>query len=57
MIKKFYEKNKTAGLLQIPYIIWTLFDTYLNFGVYLLIEVLWYKKVPLLCGKMKKYVV
>lgn len=57
MIKKFYEKNKTAGLLQIPYIIWTLFATYLNFGVYLLIEVLWYKKIPLLCGKMKKYVV
>lgn len=36
MIKKFYDKNKTAGLLQIPYIIWTLFATYLNFGVYLL---------------------
>ena len=36
MIKKFYDKNKTAGLLQVPYIIWTLFATYLNFGVYLL---------------------
>ena len=36
MIKKFYDKNKTAGLLQIPYIIWTLFATYLNLGVYLL---------------------
>ena len=36
MIKKFYNKNKTAGLLQIPYIIWTLFATYLNLGVYLL---------------------
>lgn len=36
MIKRFYDKNKTAGLLQIPYIIWTLFATYLNFGVYLL---------------------
>ena len=36
MIKKFYDKNKTARLLQIPYIIWTLFATYLNLGVYLL---------------------
>lgn len=36
MIKRFYDKNKTAGLLQIPYIIWTLFATYLNLGVYLL---------------------
>ena len=36
MIKKFYDKNKIAGLLQIPYIIWTLFATYLNLGVYLL---------------------
>lgn len=36
MIKRFYEKNKLAGILQIPYLIWTLFATYLNFGVYLL---------------------
>lgn len=36
MIARFYEKHKTAGLLQIPYLIWTLFATYLNFGVYLL---------------------
>ena len=36
MIKKFFDKNKTAGLLQIPYIIWTLFASYLNLGVYLL---------------------
>ena len=34
MIARFYEKHKTAGLLQIPYLIWTLFATYLNFGVY-----------------------
>lgn len=33
---KFYSKNKLAGLLQIPYIIWTLFATYLNLGIYLL---------------------
>lgn len=28
--------NKTAGLLQIPYIIWSIFALYLNIGVYLL---------------------
>ena len=33
---KFYSKNKLAGLLQVPYIIWTLFATYLNLGIYLL---------------------
>ena len=36
MIKIFYEQNKTAGLLQIPYIIWIVFAAYLNFGVYVL---------------------
>lgn len=36
MIIRFYEKDKTAGLLQIPYILWVLFATYLNFGTYLL---------------------
>lgn len=36
MIIKFYRKNKVAGLLQIPYLLWTTFATYLNFGVYLL---------------------
>ena len=34
MIIKFYKKNKTAGLLQIPYLIWILFATVLNFSVY-----------------------
>ena len=32
----FYKKNKIAGLLQIPYIIWTIFATYLTIGVYVL---------------------
>ena len=32
----FYKKNKLAGLLQIPYIIWILFATYLNWGFYTL---------------------
>ena len=36
MIIMFYYKNKTAGLIQIPYLLWTLFATYLNLGVYLL---------------------
>ena len=36
MIIKFYKKDKTAGLLQIPYLIWILFATVLNFAVYLL---------------------
>lgn len=34
MIKAFFEKDKTSALLQIPYLIWVLFATYLNFGVY-----------------------
>ena len=36
MIIRFYQKDKTAGLLQIPYLAWSLFATYLNFGIYLL---------------------
>ncbi len=36
MIKQFYKVNKTAGLLQIPYLLWVTFAAYLNFGVYLL---------------------
>lgn len=36
MIIKFYDKNKVAGLIQIPYLLWTAFATYLNFGIYFL---------------------
>lgn len=36
MIRKFFGKNKIAGLLQIPYILWVIFATYLNFGFYIL---------------------
>lgn len=36
MIINFYRKNKVAGLLQIPYALWTAFATYLNLGIYLL---------------------
>ncbi len=30
MIIEFYKVNKTAGLLQIPYLLWALFASYLN---------------------------
>ena len=36
MIIRFYNKNKIAGLLQIPYILWIVFASYLNLGFYLL---------------------
>ena len=36
MIIKFYKKDKTVGLLQIPYILWTLFASYLNLAIYIL---------------------
>lgn len=36
MIKEFYAKNKTAGLLQIPYLIWIVFASFLNLSIYLL---------------------
>jgi tryptophan-rich sensory protein len=36
MVIKFLSKSKIAGLLQIPYLIWVLFATYLNISIYLL---------------------
>lgn len=36
MIIRFYHKNKTSGLLQIPYLLWVAFATYLNFAIWLL---------------------
>ena len=36
MIGRFYSKNKIAGLLQIPYLLWILFASYLNLAIYLL---------------------
>ena len=35
MIIRFYNKNKLAGSLQIPYLIWTIFATYLNLFIYI----------------------
>ncbi len=36
MIIKFYQKNKTAGFLQIPYLLWVIFASYLNLAIYLI---------------------
>ena len=36
MIKAFYQDNKLATYLQIPYLIWLLFATYLTIGIYIL---------------------
>ena len=36
MIIIFYKRNKIAGFLQIPYIIWITFAAYLNLGFYIL---------------------
>ena len=36
MIYKFYGINKTAALLQIPYLLWLLFAAYLNLGFVIL---------------------
>ncbi len=36
MISNLYKKNKLAGLIQIPYLLWVLFASYLNLSIYLL---------------------
>lgn len=36
MILEFYKQNKLAGLLQIPYLLWITFASYLNLSIYLL---------------------
>lgn len=36
MVKKFYNKNKVSGILQIPYLIWAIFASYLNLAIYIL---------------------
>lgn len=36
MILNFYKKYKLSGLLQIPYLLWILFASYLNISIYLL---------------------
>ena len=36
MILRFYNKNRTAGLLQIPYLIWLVFAAILNLSIFIL---------------------
>lgn len=36
MTVRFYRRDKTAGLLQLPYCAWVLFASYLNLAIYLL---------------------
>lgn len=36
MIINFYKKNKVSSLLQIPYLVWLIFASYLNFMIYYL---------------------
>lgn len=36
MIIDFYKKDKFAGVLQIPYLLWSLFASYLSLFIYLL---------------------
>ena len=36
MIIKFIKKDKISGFLQIPYLLWVLFATYLNLSFYIL---------------------
>ncbi len=36
MVLAFYELDRPAALLQIPYLLWTMFAGYLNLGVWLL---------------------
>ena len=38
MLIKFYKKDKIIGYSQIPYLLWIMFATYLNIGVYILNE-------------------
>jgi len=36
MIYIFYKRNKVSAYLNIPYLLWVLFATYLTFGIYIL---------------------
>lgn len=36
MIYKFYKQNKLSAILQIPYLLWLLFASYLSFATYLI---------------------
>ncbi len=36
MIRKFFKENRVAGILQIPYLLWLFFATYLNIAIVIL---------------------
>ena len=36
MIIRFFNKDKLAGLLQLPYLLWAIFASYLNLAIYFL---------------------
>lgn len=36
MIKELFNKNKISAYIEIPYLIWLIFATYLNIGIFLL---------------------
>lgn len=36
LIKKFLDKNRISAYLNIPYLLWLIFATYLNIGIYIL---------------------
>ena len=36
MIIEFYKKNRVSGLLQLPYLLWIIFASFLNLSIYLL---------------------
>lgn len=36
LVKSFYKENKISAYLQIPYLVWLAFATYLNIGIYIL---------------------
>ena len=36
MIIDFYKKDKIAGLINIPYLLWLIFAAYLNYSIYVL---------------------
>ena len=36
LIRRFWDKNKISAYLNVPYLVWTIFATYLTFGIYLL---------------------
>ena len=36
MAVRFYKRDTAAGLLQLPYVVWTLFASYLNLFIFIL---------------------